>query len=95
LEWPLKPGALCLENLSILSLARTKLAKAKSTLDAAFAETLQWKYKSLQNNVPAIQQIRFFPQLGCAQNAGTRTTSSVSRIGSDIAQGVELIKKGT
>jgi putative transposase len=39
-------SALCLEGLSILGLARTKLAK--SMLDAAFGEVVrQWKYKSV------------------------------------------------
>ena len=52
--------ALCLENLSILGLARTKLAK--SMLDAAFSQVLQqWKYKSLWNGTYALQADRFFP----------------------------------
>jgi putative transposase len=39
-----KYPALCLENLSIAGLAKTKLAK--SMLDVAFGETVrQWKYK--------------------------------------------------
>lgn len=52
--------ALCLEDLSIIGLAKTKLAK--SMLDAAFGETLrQWKYKALWNHKHALQADRFFP----------------------------------
>jgi putative transposase len=55
-----KYPALCLENLSIEGLAKTKLAK--SMLDAAFGETVrQWRYKSLWNNRHAVQADRFFP----------------------------------
>ena len=52
--------ALCLENLSLVGLAKTKLAK--SMLDAALGETLrQWKYKSVWYNRHAIQADKFFP----------------------------------
>jgi putative transposase len=52
--------ALCLENLSIVGLTKTKLAK--SMLDAAFRQVLQqWKYKSLWNGTYALQADRFFP----------------------------------
>ena len=52
--------ALCLENLSLIGLAKTKLAK--SMLDAAFGEVVrQWKYKSVWHNVHALQADRFFP----------------------------------
>jgi Probable transposase len=52
--------ALCLENLGLVGLAKTKLAK--SMLDAALGETLrQWKYKSVWYNTHAIQADRFFP----------------------------------
>src|SRR5215470_16674308 len=52
--------ALCLENLSIDGLAKTKLAK--SMLDAAFGQVIeQWKYKSLWNGTHALQADRFFP----------------------------------
>jgi len=55
-----KYPALCLENLSIVGLAKTKLAK--SMLDAAFGETLrQWKYKSIWNNRHALQADRYYP----------------------------------
>ena len=53
-------SALCLENLSILGLTKTKLAK--SMLDAAFRQVLQqWKYKSVCNGTYALQAERFFP----------------------------------
>jgi putative transposase len=52
--------ALCLEDLSILGLAKPKLAKAM--LDAAFGELLrQWKYKSVCNGTYALEADRFFP----------------------------------
>src|SRR5215469_3376462 len=52
--------ALCLENLSILGLTKTKLAK--SMLDAAFRQVLQqWKYKSVWNGTYALQAERLFP----------------------------------
>jgi len=52
--------AVCLEDLSILGLAKTKLAK--SMLDAAFGEVIrQWKYKSVWNGTYALQADRFFP----------------------------------
>ena len=63
--------ALCLENLSIKGLAKTKLAK--SMLDAAFGETVrQWKYKSLWNNCHAIQADRFFPSTQLCSECGYR-----------------------
>jgi putative transposase len=60
---------LCLENLSIVGLAKTKLAK--SMLDAAFGETVrQWKYKSLWNNRHALQADRFFPSTRLCSECG-------------------------
>ena len=65
-----KYPALCLENLSLAGLAKTKLAK--SMLDAAFAETLrQWKYKSLWNHRHALQADRFFPSPQRCSACGT------------------------
>jgi putative transposase len=59
--------AICLENLCIVGLARTKLAK--SMLDAAFGQFLfQWKYKSLWNNKHALQADRFFPSTQLCSN---------------------------
>ena len=64
-----KYPALCLENLSIEGLAKTKLAK--SMLDAAFGETVrQWKYKSLWNNMHAVQADRFFPSTKLCSECG-------------------------
>jgi putative transposase len=64
-----KYPALCLENLSIVGLAKTKLAK--SMLDAAFGETLcQWKYKSLWNNRHALQADRFYPSTRLCSECG-------------------------
>jgi putative transposase len=64
-----KYPALCLENLSIEGLAKTKLAK--SMLDAAFGETVrQWKYKSLWNNTHAVQADRFFPSTKLCSECG-------------------------
>jgi putative transposase len=61
--------ALCLENLSILGLARTKLAK--SMLDAAFGEVVrQWKYKSVWNGTYALQADRFFPSTQICSECG-------------------------
>ena len=61
--------ALCLENLSIVGLARTKLAK--SMLDAAFHQVLQqWKYKSLWNGTYALQADRFFPSTQLCPHCG-------------------------
>lgn len=61
--------ALCLENLSILGLAKTKLAK--SMLDAAFGETLrQWKYKALWNNHHALPAGRFFASTQLCSECG-------------------------
>jgi putative transposase len=65
----MKYPALCLENLSIEGLAKTKLAK--SMLDAAFGETVrQWKYKSLWNNRHAVQADRFFPSTKLCSECG-------------------------
>jgi putative transposase len=64
-----KYPALCLENLSIEGLAKTKLAK--SMLDAAFGKTIrQWKYKSLWNNRHALQADRFFPSTKLCSKCG-------------------------
>ena len=64
-----KYPALCLENLSIVGLAKTKLAK--SMLDAAFGETLrQWKYKSIWNNKHALQADRFYPSTRLCSECG-------------------------
>jgi len=61
--------ALCLENLSIDGLAKTKLAK--SMLDAAFGQVIeQWKYKSLWNGTHALQADRFFPSTQLCSNCG-------------------------
>jgi putative transposase len=61
--------ALCLENLSIIGPAKTKLAK--SLLDAAFGEVIrQWKYKSVGNNVHALQGDRFFPSTQLCSECG-------------------------
>jgi putative transposase len=66
--------ALCLENLSIIGLTKTKLAK--SMLDAAFGETLrQWKYKSLWNNRHALQADRFFPSTKLCSECGYKNDS--------------------
>ena len=69
-----KYPALCLENLCIEGLAKTKLAK--SMLDAAFGETVrQWKYKSLWNNVHAIQADRFFPSTKLCNKCGYKNNN--------------------
>jgi putative transposase len=69
-----KYPALCLENLSIAGLAKTKLAK--SMLDVAFGETVrQWKYKSLWNNVHALQADRFFPSTRLCSKCGYKNDS--------------------
>jgi putative transposase len=69
-----KYPALCLENLSIEGLAKTKLAK--SMLDAAFGETVrQWKYKSLWNNTHAIQADRFFPSTKLCSECGYKNNN--------------------
>jgi len=61
--------ALCLENLSIQGLAKTKLAK--SMLDAAFGQVIeQWKYKSLWNGTHALQADRFFPSTQLCSHCG-------------------------
>ena len=66
-----KYPALCLENLSIVGLTKTKLAK--SMLDAAFSETLrQWKYKSLWNNRHALQADRFYPSTRLCSECGSK-----------------------
>jgi putative transposase len=69
-----KYPALCLENLSVAGLAKTKLAK--SMLDVAFGETVrQWKYKSLWNNVHALQADRFFPSTRLCSKCGYKNDS--------------------
>jgi putative transposase len=61
--------ALCLEDLSILGLAKTKLAK--SMLDAAFGTVIrQWKYKSVWNGTYALQADRFFPSTQICSECG-------------------------
>ena len=61
--------ALCLENLSIPGLAKTKLAK--SVLDAAFGQVIQqWKYKSLWNGTHGLQADRFFPSTQLCSECG-------------------------
>jgi len=61
--------ALCLEDLSILGLAKTKLAK--SMLDAAFGAVVrQWKYKSVWNGTYALQADRFFPSTQICSECG-------------------------
>ena len=61
--------ALCLENLSIHGLAKTKLAK--SVLDAAFGQVIQqWKYKSLWNGTHGLQADRFFPSTQLCSQCG-------------------------
>ena len=61
--------ALCLENLSIPGLAKTKLAK--SVLDAAFGQVIQqWKYKSLWNGTHGLQADRFFPSTQLCSQCG-------------------------
>jgi putative transposase len=70
----IKYPALCLENLSIEGLAKTKLAK--SMLDAAFGETVrQWKYKSLWNNTHAVQADRFFPSTKLCSECGYKNNN--------------------
>ena len=69
-----KYPALCLEDLSIKGLAKTKLAK--SMLDAAFGETVrQWKYKSLWNNRHAVQVDRFFPSTKLCSECGYKNNN--------------------
>jgi putative transposase len=69
-----KYPALCLENLSIEGLAKTKLAK--SMLDAAFGETVrQWKYKSRWNNTHAVQADRFFPSTKLCSECGYKNNN--------------------
>lgn len=69
-----KYPALCLENLSIEGLAKTKLAK--SMLDAAFGETIrQWKYKSLWNSRHAVQADRFFPSTKLCSECGYKNNN--------------------
>jgi len=61
--------AVCLEDLSILGLAKTKLAK--SMLDAAFGEVIrQWRYKSVWNGRYALQADRFFPSTQICSECG-------------------------
>ena len=61
--------ALCLENLSIVGLAKTKLAK--SMLDAAFRQVVQqWKYKSVWHGTYALQADRFFPSTQLCSHCG-------------------------
>ena len=61
--------ALCLENLSIPGLAKTKLAK--SVLDAAFGQVIQqWKYKSLWHGTHGLQADRFFPSTQLCSQCG-------------------------
>jgi putative transposase len=68
--------ALCLENLGLVGLAKTKLAK--SMLDAALGETLrQWKYKSVWYNTHAIQAASSFLQPSCAPHVDTRIKTFV------------------
>jgi len=61
--------ALCLDNLSIPRLAKTKLAKAM--LDAAFGQAMRrWKYKSSWNRTHALQADRFFPSTQLCSHCG-------------------------
>ena len=63
--------ALCLEKLSMLGLAKTKLAK--SMLDAAFGEVIrQWKYKSVWHGSYALEADRFFPSTQLCSACGYR-----------------------
>jgi putative transposase len=61
--------ALCLEDLSIRGLAKTKLAK--SMLDAGFGQVIQqWKYKSLWYGTYALQADRFLPSTQLCSHCG-------------------------
>ena len=62
-------SVICFENLSLKSLAKTKLAK--SWLDAAFAELLrQVEYKALWNSQHFVQDDRFFPSTQLCSECG-------------------------